>query len=185
MTSDILDKTRKRMLSTIEALKKDFNGLRTGRASASLLDNVTVEVYGATMPLSQVGTISVPEPRMISVQVWDKSNVKNVEKAILESGLGLNPVADGQLLRLPLPDLSEERRRELVKIASKYAESSKVSLRNVRRDSMDELKSLEKNGDISEDDQRSGADDVQKITDEYSKQIDSLFSQKEQDIMSL
>lgn len=185
MTSDILDKTRKRMLATIEALKKDFNGLRTGRASASLLDNVTVEVYGAMMPLSQVGTISVPEPRMLSVQVWDKSNVKSVEKAILESGLGLNPVTDGQLLRLPLPDLSEERRKELVKIASKYAESSKVSLRNVRRDSMDELKALEKKGDISEDDQHSGAEDVQKITDEYSKQIDSLFSQKEQDIMSL
>ena len=185
MISDISDKTKKRMISTIESLKKDFNGLRTGRASASLLDNVHVEVYGAMMPLSQVGTVSVPESRMISVQVWDRSNVKAVEKGIMEAGLGLNPQTDGQLIRLPLPDLSEERRRELVKIAGKYAEASKVSVRNVRRDSMDELKALEKKGDISEDEQRTGADDVQKITDDFVKQIDALFTHKEQDIMSL
>lgn len=185
MITDFSADLKRRMASALESLKKDFNSLRTGRASASLLDNVVVEVYGSPMPLSQVATISVPEARMLSVQVWDKSAVKNVEKAIMEAGLGLNPVCDGQLIRLPLPDLSEERRRELVKVASKYTEAAKVSVRNVRRDGMDELKSMEKEGDISEDELRRSSDEVQKITDEHIKKIDELFSQKERDIMSI
>ncbi|MFN7662435.1 MAG: ribosome recycling factor [Alphaproteobacteria bacterium] len=185
MITDFSADLKRRMTSALESLKKDFNSLRTGRASASLLDNVVVEVYGSPMPLSQVATISVPEARMLSVQVWDKSAVKNVEKAIMEAGLGLNPVCDGQLIRLPLPDLSEERRRELVKVASKYTEAAKVSVRNVRRDGMDELKSMEKEGDISEDELRRSSDEVQKITDEHIKKIDELFSQKERDIMSI
>ena len=185
MLADISNDTKKRMNATVDALKKDFSGLRTGRASASLLDNVMVEVYGASMPLSQVATISVPEARMLSLQVWDRSNVKNVEKGIMESGLGLNPITNGQLIRLPLPDLSEERRRELAKIAAKYAEASKVSVRNIRRDAMDALKILEKDGDISEDDLHVGGSDVQKVTDEFVKQIDTLLAQKEQEIMSL
>jgi ribosome recycling factor len=185
MITDISDKLRKKMNTTIESLKKDFSGLRAGRASTSLLDNVMVDIYGSMMPLSQVGTVSAPEARMLSIQVWDKSAVKNVEKAIMESGLGLNPVSDGQLVRLPLPDLSEERRKELVKIAGKYTEASKVSTRNIRREGMDSLKALEKSSDISEDDQRRGSEDVQKITDDHIKKIDELFSQKEQDIMSL
>jgi ribosome recycling factor len=185
MSSEFATDLKRRMTGTIESLKKDFNSLRTGRASASLLDNVMVEVYGASMPLAQVSTISVPEPRMLSVQVWDRSVVKSVEKAIQEAGLGLNPVCDGQLIRLPLPDLSEERRRELVKVAAKYAEAAKVSIRNVRRDGMDELKLMEKEGDISEDDLHRSSEEVQKITDEYIKKIDELFSQKERDIMSL
>lgn len=185
MLADISNDTKKRMNATVDALKKDFSGLRTGRASASLLDNVMVDVYGASMPLSQVATISVPEPRMLSLQVWDRSNVKNVEKGIMESGLGLNPITNGQLIRLPLPDLSEERRRELAKIAAKYAEASKVSIRNIRRDAMDALKILEKDGDISEDDLHVSGLDVQKVTDEFVKQIDTLLAQKEQEIMSL
>ncbi|MDC0348993.1 ribosome recycling factor [Alphaproteobacteria bacterium] len=185
MIADISDNLRKKMNTTIESLKKDFSGLRAGRASTSLLDNVMVEMYGSMMPLSQVGTVSAPESRMLSIQVWDKSAVKSVEKAIMEAGLGLNPVSDGQLIRLPLPDLSEERRKELVKIAGKYAEASKVSVRNIRREGMDSLKSLEKSSDISEDDQRRGSEDVQKITDDHIKKVDELFSQKEQDIMSL
>jgi len=185
MITDISDNLRKKMNTTIESLKKDFSGLRAGRASTSLLDNVMVDIYGSMMPLSQVGTVSAPEARMLSIQVWDKSAVKNVEKAIMEAGLGLNPVSDGQLVRLPLPDLSEERRKELVKIAGKYTEASKVSVRNIRREGMDSLKALEKSSDISEDDQRRGSEDVQKITDDHIKKIDELFSQKEQDIMSL
>lgn len=185
MTMEFSTDLKRRMANTLESLKKDFNSLRTGRASTSLLDNVMVEVYGSSMPLSQVATISVPEARMLSVQVWDKSSVKSVEKAIMEAGLGLNPVCDGQLIRLPLPDLSEERRRELVKVASKYTEAAKVAIRNIRRDGMDELKLLEKEGEISEDDLRRSSDEVQKITDEYIKKTDELFAQKERDIMSL
>lgn len=185
MTTDFSVDLKRRMTSTLESLKKDFNSLRTGRASTALLDNVVVEIYGASMPLSQVSTISVPEARMLSVQVWDKSAVKSVEKAIMEAGLGLNPVSDGQLIRLPLPDLSEERRRELVKVAGKYSEAAKVSIRNIRRDGMDELKMMEKEGEISEDDHHRSSEEVQKITDEYIKKIDELFSQKERDIMSL
>lgn len=185
MTMDFSIDLKRRMTGTLESLKKDFNSLRTGRASTALLDNVVVDVYGASMPLSQVATISVPEARMLSVQVWDRSVVKSVEKAIQEAGLGLNPICDGQLIRLPLPDLSEERRRELVKVAAKYSEAGKVSIRNVRRDGMDELKLMEKEGDISEDDLRRSSEEVQKITDEYIKKIDELFSQKERDIMSL
>jgi ribosome recycling factor len=185
MMMDFATDLRRRMASTLESLKKDFNSLRTGRASTALLDNVVVDVYGASMPLSQVATISVPEARMLSVQVWDRSAVKSVEKAIMEAGLGLNPVCDGQLIRLPLPDLSEERRRELAKVAAKYSEAAKVSVRNIRRDGMDELKLLEKEGDISEDELHRSSEEVQKITDEYIKKIDELFSQKERDIMSL
>ncbi|MCB1841129.1 MAG: ribosome recycling factor, partial [Alphaproteobacteria bacterium] len=156
-----------------------------GRASVSLLDPVTVEVYGTRMPLNQIGTVNVPEPRLISVQVWDNSNVRAVEKAIREAGLGLNPQIEGTLLRIPIPDLNEERRAELSKIAGKYAEAARVSVRNVRRDGMDALKKMEKDGQISEDDHKKKADEVQKMTDETVKKIDKMLSDKEKEIMTV
>mgnify|MGYP001182552453 FL=1 len=149
-----IDDLQRRMEGAISSLTKDFQGLRTGRANTQLLDSILVEVYGATMPVNQVATVSVPEPRMLSVQVWDKDNVKLVEKAIRESELGLNPQLDGQLLRIPLPDLSEDRRIELSKVAAKYAENAKIAVRNVRRDGMDKLKKMEKDGNLSQDDKR-------------------------------
>ena len=147
-----IDDLQRRMEGAINSLTKDFQGLRTGSANTQLLDSILVEVYGATMPVNQVATVSVPEPRMLSVQVWDKDNVKLVEKAIRESDLGLNPQLDGQLLRIPLPDLSEDRRIELSKVAAKYAENAKIAVRNVRRDGMDKLKKMEKDGNLSQDD---------------------------------
>lgn len=172
-----------RMQGAVESLKGDLAGLRTGRASVTLLDPVTVEVYGATMPLNQVATVTAPEPRMLSVQVWDRSNVQPVEKAIRAAGLGLNPVTEGQTLRLPIPDLTEERRRELAKLAAQYAEKARIAVRNVRRDGMDSLKAAEKKGQISQDEQKRLEGDVQKLTDKAIAEIDQLASAKEKEIL--
>ena len=175
----------RRMNGALGVLKTDLAGLRTGRASANMMDPITVNAYGSEMPINQVATVSVPEPRMISVQVWDKSMVGAVERAIRESNLGLNPVVDGTMLRLPIPELNEERRKDLIKIAHKYAEQSKVAVRHVRRDGMDTLKKLEKDGSISEDDSRVHADKVQKMTDEMIAEIDSMLAKKEQEISQI
>lgn len=176
---------KRRMDGAIEALRREFAGLRTGRASISLLEPITVEAYGATMPLNQVGTIGVPEPRMITVQVWDRSQVQAAEKAIRDSGLGLNPASDGQLIRVPIPPLSEERRVELTKIAGKYAEQARVAVRNVRRDGMETLKRMEKDGEISEDEHHLWHDEVQELTDSHIKLIDEVLAQKESEIMQV
>ena len=181
---DLADLER-RMEGALTSLSKEFQGLRTGRASTQLLDSITVEAYGASMPISQIATVSVPEPRMLSVQVWDKENIKIAEKAIRESNLGLNPQVDGQLLRIPLPDLSEERRRELSKIAAKYAENAKIAVRNVRRDGMDTSKKMEKDGDISQDDRHIYDEEIQTITDKSINKIDELLSSKEVEIMQV
>lgn len=181
MSAD-MDDLQRRMEGALNTLKSDFGGLRTGRASTTLLEPIMVEAYGQQMPMSQVGTISAPEPRLLSVQVWDKGQVSFVEKAIREAGLGLNPIADGQMVRVPLPELNEERREELVKIAGKYAEQCRVAVRNVRRDGMDQLKKGEKDGEISQDEQKSLSDDVQKLTDDYVEKIDLALSQKEAEI---
>ena len=173
----------RRMQGAVESLKGDLGGLRTGRASTSLLDPVTVEVYGAHMPLNQVATVSAPEPRMLSVQVWDKSNVGPCDKAIRSAGLGLNPIVDGQTLRLPIPDLTEERRKELAKLASKYAEGARVAVRNVRRDGMDSLKTDEKKGEISEDERKRLETEVQQLTDATIADIDAAASAKEKEIL--
>lgn len=173
----------RRMAGAVESLKGDLGGLRTGRASTSLLDPVTVEVYGAHMPLNQVATVSVPEPRMISVQVWDKTNVGPVEKAIRSAGLGLNPINDGTTLRLPIPDLTEERRKELAKLAGSYAEKAKIAIRNVRRDGMDALKTDEKKGVYSEDERKRHETEVQKLTDATIADVDAVASAKEKEIM--
>ena len=180
-----IDDLQRRMEGAISSLTKDFQGLRTGRANTQLLDSILVEVYGATMPVNQVATVSVPEPRMLSVQVWDKDNVKLVEKAIRESELGLNPQLDGQLLRIPLPDLSEDRRIELSKVAAKYAENAKIAVRNVRRDGMDKLKKMEKDGNLSQDDKHLYDEEIQSLTDQSVVQIDELFSKKEEEIMQV
>ena len=172
------------MKASLDALKRELSGLRTGRASTHLLDPLQVTVYGSKMPLSQVGTVSVPEPRTISIQVWDRANVSAVEKSIRESNLGLNPVIDGQLIRLPIPTLTAERRQELVKVAHKYAEQSRVSVRNVR-DGMDKLKKLEKDGDISEDEHRKKSGSVQELTDKYVKEVDNMLASKEQEIQTV
>lgn len=174
----------RRMQGAVESLKSDLGGLRTGRANVSLLDPVVVEVYGAMMPLNQVATVSAPEPRMLSVQVWDKANVTAVEKGIAHANLGLNPSIDGQTLRLPLPDLTQERRRELAKLAGKYAENAKIAIRNVRRDANEALKEDEKKKDISEDDRKSGEDEVQKLTDKYVGQADDAALAKEKEILT-
>jgi ribosome recycling factor len=171
------------MHGAVEALKHDLGGLRTGRASISLLEPVHVEVYGANMPLNQVATISAPEPRMLSVQVWDRSNVGPVEKAIRSAGLGLNPISEGQTLRLPIPDLTEERRKELAKLASQYAEKAKIAVRNVRRDGMDSLKQDEKKHEISEDERKRFETEVQKLTDETISEIDAVAAAKEKEIL--
>jgi ribosome recycling factor len=172
----------RRMDGALATLKTDLGGLRTGRASASLLEPITVDAYGQQMPISQVGTITVPEPRMLSVQVWDKGQVPMVEKAIRESGLGLNPMADGTLVRIPLPELNEERREELVKVAGRYAESARVAVRNVRRDGMDQIKKAEKDSEISQDEAKSLSDDMQAMTDKFVAQIDELLQVKEGEI---
>jgi ribosome recycling factor len=180
---DLLNDLKRRMNGVLEGLMREFAGLRTGRASASLLEPIMVEAYGSMMPITQVGTISIPESRMLTVQVWDTGLVKSVEKAIRDANLGLNPSADGQVVRVPLPDLNEERRKELVKVAGKYSEQAKVSVRNVRRDGMDQGKKQEKAGDISEDDERRLGDEIQKLTDSFIKKIDEMLVQKEKDIM--
>lgn len=176
---------KRRMDGALGVLKKEFSGLRTGRASVNLLDTVMVDMYGSKMPLSQVGTVSVPEPRLLSVQVWDSAAVKTVEKAIRDAGLGLNPMPDGNNIRIPVPDLNEERRLELTKIAGKIAESTRVAVRNVRRDGMDSVKKMEKAGDISEDDLKRFSDEIQKLTDETIKSVDTSLVDKEKDIMTV
>lgn len=173
----------RRMNGAVESLKHDLAGLRTGRASITLLDPVTVEVYGAQMPIVQVATVSAPEPRMLSVQVWDKSNVGPVDKAIRSAGLGLNPIVDGQTLRLPIPDLTEERRKELAKLASKYAENARIAARNVRRDGMDNLKTDEKKGEFGEDERKRHEAEVQKLTDSTIAEIDAAAVAKEKEIL--
>jgi len=173
----------RRMSGAVDALKSDLGGLRTGRANVSLLDPVQVEVYGAMMPLNQVATVSAPEPRMLSVQVWDRSNVVPVEKGIAHAGLGLNPMIDGQTIRLPIPDLTAERRKELAKLAGQYSEKAKVAIRNVRRDGMEALKEDEKKKEIGEDERKRLEEEVQKLTDEYVKQADDAAAQKEKEIL--
>lgn len=180
-----LSDIQRRMDGAIDALHKEFSGLRTGRASVGLLEPVMVEAYGATMPLNQVGTIGVPEPRMLTVQVWDKSMVGAVDKAIREAGLGLNPSPDGQLIRVPIPPLSEERRVELSKIAGKYAEQSRVAVRNVRRDGMEMLKRMEKDGDISKDEHHLWGEEIQTLTDDHIKKIDEALAHKEEEILQV
>lgn len=178
-------KLKRRMEGALSSLAQEFSGLRTGRASVNLLDNITVMAYGAPTPLNQIGSVSVPESRMLSVSIWDKVNVGAADRAIRESGLGLNPIVDGQNLRIPIPPLNEERRVELTKVAGKYAEAARVAIRNVRRDGMDALKKLQKAGDISEDDLKSYSDDVQKLTDEMVKRVDDALKSKEEEIMQV
>ncbi|MFZ1814469.1 MAG: ribosome recycling factor [Rhizobiaceae bacterium] len=176
---------KKRMEGALNALKHDLSGLRTGRASANLLDAIMIEAYGQSMPINQVGTVNVPEPRMVSVQVWDKGMVGAVEKAIRESSLGLNPITDGTTLRIPLPELNEQRRKELVKVAHQYSETAKVAIRHVRRDGMDHLKKAEKDGDLGQDEARAQSDKVQKLTDDYISSVDSIVTHKETEIMQV
>ena len=180
--NEIKSDMQARLLKTQEALKKDFSGLRTGRATTSLLDGVMVESYGAIVPLNQVGNVAVAEARMLSVTVWDKSMLKKVEKAIVEAGLGLNPMNDGQLIRIPIPPLNEERRIELTKIASKYTEQARVAVRNIRRDAMDAVKKMQKDGAISEDEQKKYETDIQSMTDQSIKNMDEMLKNKEQEI---
>ena len=182
MTIDINELSR-RMDGALKSLHSEFGGLRTGRANASLLDNIQVEAYGNMTPLSQVGTVSVPESRMLSVQVWDKTVVKNVEKAINAAGLGVNAIADGQLVRVPIPELSEERRIELTKIAGKYAESAKVAIRNIRRDGNEAIKKAEKDGNLSKDELKKQEGEIQKLTDDFIKKIDAALVVKEKEIL--
>lgn len=180
-----IDDLKRRMTGAFNVLRTEFSGLRTGRASAALLDPIMVEAYGAQMPLNQVATISVPDSRMLAIQVWDGSQTAAVEKAIRKSGLGLNPAVDGQLLRIPIPELNEERRQELSKVASKYAEQAKVAVRNVRRDGMDRLKKLEKGHHIGEDEHKIWADEVQQLTDSTISDIETLVDDKEKEIMQV
>ena len=183
--NDIKKDTTERMEKTLDTLRGDFGGLRAGRAHASLLDNIMVEAYGNLSPIAQVGTISVPDARTLSVSVWDKGLAKSVEKALRESDLGLNPVSDGQLIRIPIPPLSEERRKELVKIAGKYAEQTKVAIRNIRRDALDDVKKLKKDNLISEDDEKRYGNEIQKMTDDSIRKIDDMLNQKEKDILQV
>jgi ribosome recycling factor len=184
MTAD-LKELEKRMHGAMDALKKELGGLRTGRASVNLLDPVMVDAYGQRMPLNQVGTVSAPEPRLLAVNVWDKGLVVSVAKAIREAGLGLNPSPDGQLVRVPIPELTAERRGELAKLAHKYAEQGRVAVRNVRRDGMESLKKLEKDHKISQDEHRQKSDEVQKLTDRYVKQVDEVLAHKEKEIKTV
>jgi len=177
------DDMKRRMKGAVATLRHEFAGLRTGRANTAILEPVMVEAYGNSMPVNQVGTVSAPEPRLLTVQVWDKSLAKAVDKAIRDAGLGLNPQMDGQLIRIPIPELNEERRRELAKLAAKYAEQARIAVRNVRRDGMDHLKKLEKEHAISEDQHRKLADELQKMTDESIHEIDQVLSAKDQEIM--
>jgi ribosome recycling factor len=173
----------RRMKGAVESLKSDLSGLRTGRANTALLDPITVDVYGAQMPLNQVATVSAPEPRLLSVQVWDRSNVTPVEKAIRSAGLGLNPINDDNNIRLPIPDLTEDRRKELAKLAGQYAEKARIAIRNVRRDGMEALKADEAKKEISEDERKRAEGDVQKLTDEMIKAADEAAVQKEKEIL--
>ncbi len=181
----LLKDLRRRMDGALEVLRKEFGGLRTGRASASLLEPVTVAAYGGTSPLNQLANVSVPEPRMITVQVWDRALVKAVDKAIREAGLGLNPQTEGQTIRVPIPDLNEERRRELTRVSAKYAEQARVAVRNVRRDGIEVLKRREKDAEISQDEQRKLQQDVQHLTDGYIGRIDEALAQKDREILQV
>ena len=183
--NQVKSETKNKMEKTLDSLKTDFGGLRAGRAHVSLLDGIMVEAYGSMTPLSQVGTISVPDARTLSISVWDRGLSKAVEKAIMESDLGLNPASDGQLIRIPIPPLSEERRKELTKVAGKYAESNKVAIRNLRREALDEVKKMKKEGTISEDDEKRYENEIQKMTDESIKKIDEMYAQKEKDILQV
>ncbi|NQZ14989.1 MAG: ribosome recycling factor [Alphaproteobacteria bacterium] len=173
---------QRRMEGALDNLKSEFAGLRTGRASTSMLEPVVVDMYGSKMPMNQVGTVSAPEPRLLTVQVWDANATSAVEKAIRESGLGLNPMAEGTVIRVPIPELNEERRKELTKVAGQYAESARVAIRNVRRDGMDEIK---KDGDLSEDDKKRFEKEVQELTDSKVKVVDQMLGDKESDIMTV
>lgn len=174
-----------KMTKAMDLLDREFSGLRTGRASIHLLDPVVVEVYGSKMPISQVGTVSTPDAKTITVQVWDKAMVKTVEKAIADANLGVNPSSDGQLIRMNLPPLSQERRKELVKIAHKYGENTKIALRNIRRDGMDKIKLMEKNNEISKDEHHTYSDEVQKLTDEFISKVDKNVKSKENEILTI
>jgi ribosome recycling factor len=184
MSTD-LKELEKRMTSAIDALRKEFTGLRTGRASVNLLDPVQVDAYGQRMPLNQVGTVSAPEPRLLTVSVWDKSLVTPTAKAIRDAGLGLNPAPDGQMIRIPIPELTTERRAELAKLAHKYAEHGRVAVRTIRRDGMEALKKAEKDHKISQDEHRQKSDEVQKLTDRYVKQVDDVLAHKEKEIKTV
>jgi ribosome recycling factor len=181
----VIKDLRRRMDGALDVLRKELSGLRTGRASVNLLEPVTVDAYGSSMPLNQVATVGVPEPRMIVVQVWDRGLTKAVDKAIREAGLGLNPQAEGQTIRVPIPDLSEDRRRELTRVAAKYAEQARISVRNVRRDGLDPLKKREKDGDITQDEHRKLQHDIQGLTDDYIKKIDELLVHKDKEILQV
>lgn len=180
-----LDDLNKRMRGAVQTLKHEFSGLRTGRASVSLLEPVQVDAYGSNMPLNQVGTVNAPEPRMLTVQVWDRGLVIAVDKAIRGAGLGLNPQVDGQLLRIPIPPLTEDRRKELSKIAAKYSEAARIAVRNIRRDGMEHLKKLEKEHQISEDEHKKMSEKVQQATDSHIKEIDESYAAKEKEIMQV
>jgi ribosome recycling factor len=182
---ELLKDLQRRMDGAIEVLRKEFGGLRTGRASASLLDPVSVPAYGGTVPLNQVASVNVPEPRMITVQVWDRSVVKAVDKAIREAGLGLNPQTEGQVIRVPIPELNEERRRELTRVAAKYAEDARVAVRKVRQHGMEALRRLEKDSDISQDEHRKLERDIQHLTDDHIKRIDETLGQKDKEILQV
>jgi ribosome recycling factor len=181
----LIKELRRRMDGALDMLRKEFAGLRTGRASTNLLEPVHVEAYGNSMPLNQLASVSVPEPRLIVVQVWDRAMAKAVDKAIREAGLGLNPQTEGQTIRVPIPDLTEDRRRELTRVAAKYSEQARVSVRNVRRDGLDPLKKKEKDGEISQDQHRKLQHDIQGLTDEYIKKIDEVLSQKEKEVLQV
>ena len=181
----LLKDLQRRMDGAIEVLRKEFGGLRTGRASASLLEPVTVQAYGGTVPLAQVASVNVPEPRMITVNVWDRGVVKAVDKAIRESGLGLNPQTEGQVIRVPIPELNEERRRELTKVAAKYSEEARIAVRKVRQHGIEALRRLEKEHEISQDEQRRVQQDIQRLTDDHIKRIDETLAQKEKEILQV
>jgi len=186
MTEDsLLTDLRRRMDGAIEVLRKEFGGLRTGRASASLLEPVAVSAYGGTLPINQLANVSVPEPRMITVQVWDRAMVKAVDKAIREAGLGLNPQTEGQVIRVPIPDLNEERRRELTRVSARYAEEARVAVRHVRRDGIEVLRRQEKEAEISQDEQRKLQQEVQHLTDDYIRRIDEALAQKDREILQV
>lgn len=185
MSELLLKDLRERMLGAIEVLRKEFQGLRTGRASPSLLEHVKVNAYGSLMPLNQLASVNAPEARLLAVSVWDASLAPHVEKAIREAELGLNPSTEGAVIRIPMPELSQERRKELVKVAAKYSEQAKVAVRNIRRDGMESLKKSEKDGEISEDDHRHYSSKVQDLTDEMVKKIDGLYTEKEKDILGI
>lgn len=184
MKTELINNTKKRMDGAIGSLNHNLAGLRTGRASPNMVDHISVEMYGDRMPISSLATVSIPEPRMISIQAWDKASVKPIEKAIITSNLGINPVIDGQIIRLPMMPLSEEARQKLVKVAHTEGEQAKIALRNVRRDSMDELKKHEKDSGLSKDDIHNIGEEIQKVTDDYIKKIDEILKIKEKEILS-